>query len=36
MLDLGGLTRLEDAPRLELRDVRHFGRDLRILARFGA
>jgi diaminohydroxyphosphoribosylaminopyrimidine deaminase/5-amino-6-(5-phosphoribosylamino)uracil reductase len=35
MLDLGGLTRLEDAPRLAVRDVRHFGPDLRVLARLG-
>ncbi len=35
MLDLGALTKLEDAPRLNVRDVRPLGSDLRILARLG-
>ena len=33
MLDLGVLTKLEDVPRLAVRDVRSLGPDLRILAR---
>jgi diaminohydroxyphosphoribosylaminopyrimidine deaminase/5-amino-6-(5-phosphoribosylamino)uracil reductase len=33
MLDLGGLTRLEDAPRLNVCDLQRFGADLRVMAR---
>lgn len=33
IVELDGLARLEDAPRLEVRDLRNFGPDLRIIAR---
>jgi len=33
LFNLSALTRLEDATRLDLRDVRQIGRDIRILAR---
>lgn len=33
IVELDGLARLEDAPRLEVRDLRSFGPDLRIIAR---
>ena len=33
LFNLAALTRLEDATRLDLRDVRQIGRDIRILAR---
>ncbi|HWQ40228.1 MAG TPA: bifunctional diaminohydroxyphosphoribosylaminopyrimidine deaminase/5-amino-6-(5-phosphoribosylamino)uracil reductase RibD [Burkholderiales bacterium] len=34
ILDLEEVHRLEDAPRLEVRDLRHVGADLRVIARF--
>ncbi|WP_418648388.1 bifunctional diaminohydroxyphosphoribosylaminopyrimidine deaminase/5-amino-6-(5-phosphoribosylamino)uracil reductase RibD [Thauera butanivorans] len=36
LFNLAALTRLEDAARLDIRDLRQVGRDIRILARFAA
>jgi diaminohydroxyphosphoribosylaminopyrimidine deaminase/5-amino-6-(5-phosphoribosylamino)uracil reductase len=33
LFNLAALTKLEDATRLELRDVRQVGRDIRVVAR---
>lgn len=33
MVELDGLDRLEDAPRLDIRDLRRFGADMRIIMR---